>query len=32
MGIVDFADVRWIYLSHDDHDHVGNLAKVLELS
>jgi flavorubredoxin len=30
-GIVDFADVRWIYLSHDDHDHVGNLAKVLKL-
>jgi hypothetical protein len=31
-SIVDFADVRWIYLSHDDHDHVGNLLQVLELA
>ena len=31
-SIVEFADVRWIYLSHDDHDHVGNLARVLELA
>jgi flavorubredoxin len=28
--IVDPADVRWIYLSHDDGDHTGNLLQVLE--
>jgi flavorubredoxin len=29
--LVDPADVRWVYLSHDDVDHVGNLLQVLEL-
>jgi flavorubredoxin len=29
FSIVEPRDVRWIYLSHDDHDHVGNLAEVL---
>ncbi len=29
--LVDPADVRWIYLSHDDVDHVGNLLPVLDL-
>jgi len=29
-AVVDPADVRWIYLSHDDADHVGNLAEALE--
>ena len=29
-SIVDPADVRWIFLSHDDHDHVGNLLEVLD--
>jgi len=29
-SLVDLADVRWIFLSHDDHDHVGNLTQVLE--
>jgi flavorubredoxin len=29
-SIVDPEDVRWIYLSHDDVDHVGNLEAVLE--
>lgn len=28
---VDPRDVRWIYLSHDDNDHVGNLRTVLDL-
>jgi flavorubredoxin len=28
-GVVDLADVRWIYLSHDDGDHVGNLGLAL---
>ena len=31
FGIVDPADVRWVFLSHDDHDHTGNLAEVLSL-
>ncbi len=30
FSIVDPADVRWIFLSHDDHDHIGNLTAVLE--
>ena len=29
-SIVDPADVRWIFISHDDGDHVGNLAEVLD--
>ena len=28
--VVDPADVRWIYLSHDDVDHTGNLQEVIE--
>ncbi len=30
FSIVDPADVRWVFLSHDDHDHSGNLVAVLE--
>lgn len=30
FDIVDPADVRWIFLSHDDHDHTGNLLEVLD--
>lgn len=30
FSIVDPDDVRWVYLSHDDHDHVGNLLPVLD--
>ncbi|MFP5320361.1 MAG: MBL fold metallo-hydrolase [Acidimicrobiia bacterium] len=30
-SVVDPADVRWIFVSHDDHDHVGNLEVLLEL-
>jgi flavorubredoxin len=29
-SVVEPEDVRWIVLSHDDHDHVGNLDAVLE--
>ena len=29
FGIVDPADVRWVFLSHDDADHTGNLAEVM---
>lgn len=31
FGIVDPADVRWVLLSHDDSDHTGNLAPVMEV-
>ena len=31
FSIVDPADVRWIFLSHDDHDHIGNLTAVLDV-
>jgi flavorubredoxin len=27
--LVDPADVRWVFLSHDDRDHAGNLLQVL---
>lgn len=30
FSLVDPADVRWIFLSHDDVDHTGNLMQVLE--
>jgi flavorubredoxin len=30
-SLVDPGDVRWVFLSHDDEDHTGNLAQVLEL-
>lgn len=30
-ALVDPVDVRWVFLSHDDRDHAGNLLAVLEL-
>ena len=30
-SIVDPADVRWVFLSHDDVDHTGNLHEILDL-
>jgi flavorubredoxin len=30
FSLVDPKDVRWIFLSHDDRDHSGNLIQVLE--
>jgi flavorubredoxin len=30
FGLVDPADVRWVFLSHDDADHAGNLGAVME--
>ncbi len=30
FSVVEPSDVRWIFLSHDDHDHVGNLEVVLD--
>jgi flavorubredoxin len=29
FGLVEPADVRWVFLSHDDADHTGNLAQVM---
>jgi flavorubredoxin len=31
FSIIEPADVRWVFLSHDDHDHSGNLPVVMEL-
>lgn len=31
-SVVDPADLRWIWLSHADPDHTGNLARVLSLA
>ncbi len=31
FGLVDPEDVKWIFLSHDDSDHTGNLRYALEL-
>jgi flavorubredoxin len=30
-SLVEPQDIRWIYLSHDDRDHSGNLMPLLEL-
>lgn len=30
FSLVDPDAVRWVYLSHDDHDHVGSLPAVLD--
>jgi flavorubredoxin len=30
FSVVEPDDVRWVFLSHDDHDHVGNLDVVLD--
>ncbi len=31
FSVVEPEDVRWIFLSHDDHDHLGNLDPILDL-
>jgi flavorubredoxin len=30
FSIVEPTDIRYVFLSHDDHDHVGNLLPLLE--
>ncbi len=32
FSLVDPEDIRWIYLSHDDGDHMGSLHQLLELA
>jgi flavorubredoxin len=29
FSLVEPKDVRWVFISHDDHDHTGNLGEVL---
>ena len=29
-SVVDLDDVRWVFLSHDDGDHLGNMTPLLE--
>jgi flavorubredoxin len=31
FALVDPADVRWVFLSHDDSDHTGNLQLTLDM-
>jgi flavorubredoxin len=31
FSLVEPRRVKWVFLSHDDADHVGNLAEVMEL-
>jgi flavorubredoxin len=31
-SVLDPTDVRWVFLSHDDRDHIGNLAQILDLA
>jgi len=31
FSLVEPQDVRWVFLSHDDHDHVGNLEYVMDV-
>jgi flavorubredoxin len=31
FGIVDPGDVRWVFVSHADRDHIGNLHDVLDV-
>ena len=31
-SIVDLDDVRWVFLSHDDGDHLGNMHPILDLA
>jgi flavorubredoxin len=30
FSVVEPEDVRWVFVSHDDHDHIGNLEGVLD--
>ena len=30
FSVVEPEDVRWVVITHDDHDHIGNIDLVLE--
>ena len=29
-SVIDFGDLRWLWLSHIDHDHIGSLHRIIE--
>src|SRR4030042_3316790 len=31
-SIIDPQDLKWVWITHDDADHIGNIQKVLEAS
>ncbi len=31
-SVIDPASIRWVWLTHDDADHTGNIARVFELA
>ncbi|MEU8799643.1 MBL fold metallo-hydrolase [Spirillospora sp. NPDC048819] len=31
-SLIDIADLRWIWLTHEDRDHTGSLGRLLELA
>src|SRR4051812_38464423 len=32
LSLVDPGDIRWVFLSHDDGDHVGSLGKLMAMA
>ena len=30
FGLVEPTDIRWVFISHDDHDHTGNVNALME--
>jgi flavorubredoxin len=32
LSLIDPEDIRWVFLSHDDGDHVGSLAKLMAMA
>lgn len=31
FSLVEPSDVRWVFISHEDHDYTGNLAQVMQM-
>jgi len=31
-SLIDPADIRWVFLTHDDNDHAGNLGQVMAVA
>ena len=29
-SVIDLDDLRWLWLTHNDHDHIGSLHRILE--
>lgn len=32
QSLIDPRDIKWIFLTHDDNDHAGNIAQAMELA